>query len=1487
LQARPGHARAEASAKLCDELLAAPANPDGKLSRESHARLHLAMQQQQRPAGELMPVARLLGEERKLVVEYWLARLKDLPVSGSKPLKDRLSVRDDGRLALDLSDTKVNDLSPLVGAPLGELNVSSCKDLTDISPLRGLDLIELNISSTGVADLSPLRDMRSLEKLALYSTRVTHLAALSGLRLRSLNFYQCPITDLSPLKSMALEEISLRQTRVADLSPLIGMPIRSIDLSFTPVINFSPLTKLPLEKCYLESSKITDLSVLSGVPLKELVLLNGQTSRNYAVLSEIKTLELLVLNAWYRNLPAREYAAIGELRKHPNLRQLGAGVFDSLEGSEEAKAKVRSELAYAATGSADAFWKDWDRDQVYLPALRRSGIRFNLHRHVGGHDHLIIYDQPLRDLSILKGAPIAMLTLQGSKVTDLTPLRELKELRFLQLNTDAISDLGPLRGLPLETLILSGAKFIDLSPLEGMPIKSIYLSACKNLSDVSVLASMQALQNVTVPLHAQKIKALRKLPNLERISFNQTEVNVDIALPDTSAAEFWKDYEWIGPLHEAGLTPKLEKHPDGTWFVNLSESAITDLSPFDGAPVSELWLGNTIVADLSPLKNTPLKVLWVYNTRVTDLSPLQGKPITELHMSGTRVTDLSPLRGMPLVNLKMHGCPELTDLSPLSEAKGLVILSLPPKARSFDFLQTFPKLTHVSFVERNGWPDKTPAEFWNENGLAWVKALRDAGIQPKELTQLSDGTWHVSLSDSTIGDLAILKGTPISELALDRTPVTDLKPLKGMAIKKLWLPGTKIDDLGPLRGMPLEVLHLSSTGLTDLSAIRGLPLTELRLSGCKELKDISALSGMPLATLALHDCPELTDLSPLADVKSLTSVTLPPNAKEYEFLRKYKLDRISFKVDAQSGWRPDKTSDDFWKEYDEQGWLRALRDSGVAIRSVKQLPDGTWDLNLASSGISDLTVVKGAPLSTLNLGETAVTDLTPLRGMPLKDLRIFRTRVTDLGPLQGLPLEQLHMSGTNITDLSALRGMPLSFLKLDGCLALTDLAPLADCKQLKNLTLPPNAKDIDFLRAFTRMERLSFRDDPKNGNRPTRTAAQFWREYDGEGWLRKLRDAGVAIKGARQLPDNTWHLDLSDAKISDLTILKDAPVSSLNLVATPATDLSPLRSMPLRHLWLSNMKVADLSALKGLPLETLCLNVTPVTDLSALRGMPLTLVRLNGCAGLTDISVLRGLPLVNLTLHDNTALTDLSPLADCKTLGYLTIPSSAKDYEFLRRMTSIERLAFKEDKKGPTRPDTTAEQFWKNHDEQAQISAAVREAGFTIKGLTRQDDGTLDLDLTGSPIGDLKALAKLPLSVLRLGNTSVADLEPLRGMKLRSFAAFNTKVTDVGPLKGMPLDRLSISGTKVTDLSPLRGMPLTMLRLHSCNELTDLSPLTDCHTLRDLTLPRDAKNIDFLRAVPALARIGYNDDPKNGYRADKTAADFWAEYDANKKPGGK
>jgi serine/threonine protein kinase/tetratricopeptide (TPR) repeat protein len=243
-------------------------------------------------------------------------------------------------------------------------------------------------------------------------------------------------------------------------------------------------------------------------------------------------------------------------------------------------------------------------------------------------------------------------------------------------------------------------------------------------------------------------------------------------------------------------------------------------------------------------------------------------------------------------------------------------------------------------------------------------------------------------------------------------------------------------------------------------------------------------------------------------------------------------------------------------------WLRDLRASGLAIKKGKQLPDDTWELDLEGATITDLAILTGPPISRLSLkktavsdlsplrgwplkhlnlegtrvtdltllqempleelvltglpisdlkplsglpisklwlGNTAVSDLTPLRGMPLIALQLYNTRITDLSPLKGMPLDYLHASGTKVTDLAPLGGMPLTGLKLHACTELTDLSPLADCKELKGITLPPSATDIEFLRTLPKLERLSFKEDNRPGfNRPDKTTEEFWKDYDAK-----------------------------------------------------------------------------------------------------------------------------------------------------------------------------------------------------------------------------------------------------------------------------------------------------------------------------------------------------------------------------------------------------
>jgi hypothetical protein len=88
----------------------------------------------------------------------------------------------------------------------------------------------------------------------------------------------------------------------------------------------------------------------------------------------------------------------------------------------------------------------------------------------------------------------------------------------------------------------------------------------------------------------------------------------------------------------------------------------------------------------------------------------------------------------------------------------------------------------------------------------------------------------------------------------------------------------------------------------------------------------------------------------------------------------------------------------------------------------------------------------------------------------------------------------------------------------------------------------------------------------------------------------------------------------------------------------------------------------------------------------------------------------------------------------------------------------------------------------------------------------------------------------------------------------------------------MPLKYLDLhSCQNVSDLTPLKGMPLTFLRLTVCKKVSDLSPLEGMKLVNFHPPPTVSKGLDVVRTMSSLAIIN-----------DKPAAQFWKEYDAAK-----
>ncbi len=221
-------------------------------------------------------------------------------------------------------------------------------------------------------------------------------------------------------------------------------------------------------------------------------------------------------------------------------------------------------------------------------------------------------------------------------------------------------------------------------------------------------------------------------------------------------------------------------------------------------------------------------------------------------------------------------------------------------------------------------------------------------------------------------------------------------------------------------------------------------------------------------------------------------------------------------------------------------------------------------VEMLTNDVTDLTPLRALRgLKTLWCGGTPyrrgrLADLRPLQGLPLEWLNVAHTQVADLEAIRGMPLKQLIVSYTRVTDLEALRGLRLENLSAEHLASLEDVEPLR----------------------------------------------------------------GMPLK----------ELNLCNAgPIADIGPLEGMPLEALNLTACRLVNVSVLASLStLRVLCLDETAVSDLSPIRNLPLTSLSLIRTPVADFGPLRGKAIKEIRLDYRPELEPlVQSLRGLTRIN------------------------------------------------------------------------------------------------------------------------------------------------------------------------------------------------------------------------------------------------------------------
>lgn len=374
----------------------------------------------------------------------------------------------------------------------------------------------------------------------------------------------------------------------------------------------------------------------------------------------------------------------------------------------------------------------------------------------------------------------------------------------------------------------------------------------------------------------------------------------------------------------------------------------------------------------------------------------------------------------------------------------------------------------------------------------------------------------LSLELSKVSDISPLTGIPLQDLTLSGTQVTDLSALRGMPLKILNLYGCVVSDLRPLRGAPLENLNCYQCLVESLDGLQGSRLTVLYAERCMALRDVSAIRGLPLKYLDLSGCLKVDDLSPLAGCDALEILLIPSHLSNIAFLQKLpNLKRLSNVGYGPAGGAPTRATPaaEFWKKNGErlakqvpmEKQLDKFRQRLIAEGNDPEKvprwgfsPDGQLNIDIPRDvKCSDISELRGLAVTKFVTYSSSLRDLSPLAGAPLRSLDLgFPCGVVDISPLRGAPLNSVTLSQTLVKDISVLRGMPLTRVVIENS-PVSDISPLADIPTLDEVQVPAQAKNIETLRKHPKIAFLSYWIDMKT-NRPTRTAAEFWREFDAK-----------------------------------------------------------------------------------------------------------------------------------------------------------------------------------------------------------------------------------------------------------------------------------------------------------------------------------------------------------------------------------------------------
>lgn len=577
--------------------------------------------------------------------------------------------------------------------------------------------------------------------------------------------------------------------------------------------------------------------------------------------------------------------------------------------------------------------------------------------------------------SLRQIAKITEVNVAGNQqITNLTPLSELSDLRYLDCSGTKVSDINPIRNLnKIKELNISDTYVADISNLKYANGVQIFKADNLNLSDISIVSFYKDLNNLSVAnTNVDDISSLSRCTNLSSL--------------------------------------------------NISGTQVSDISPLkDLLKLHNLDISNTLVSDLTPLMGlVNLHFLNLDGSQVSDLSCLDGMDrLNEINFSNTKVSNLDALNNMP--HLSKVYCDNssvsknVADKFKNENPNVLLINETEALVGWWNELPSFWKMLLLEHTKTSINPTKEELHaIINVRNLKVERFIQDVAPVSR-LTNLET----LDLSDSKIDDLSPLYGLHnLKSLDISGTMVSDISALSNCKnLKFLNIEGTKVKSLQPLYEIKsMMKIYADSTNVTTEEVV-ALKKIHRQVSVIYQTEDLRLWWGnLDDSWREVFNEHLLCNSNPtpeqLQNIVDLEEITIKPENVIYT------LEPLTQMLFLKKLVVNNNQVHDLSPLFDKY-FLEELSVSGNPVDNIMPLSDlqSLTNLNIENTQVSDLNPISSLKnIKILNVGGTSVRNLKPLAELQaLEDLSIVNTGVKNVVVLEELPsLKHLKAYKTKI-----------------------------------------------------------------------------------------------------------------------------------------------------------------------------------------------------------------------------------------------------------------------------------------------------------------------------------------------------------------------------------------------------------------------------------------------------------------------------------------